>query len=209
MRMQPFPSSLHLRQQQQPAERIQAALTDGDTRRGLRIGEVQYVRSYGTIKLVPCQLPRRKACGCDDTVWCWYGRDTRGRDTRTFPAILIISTTPAVFQNLLSSLLLPPACTLHTPSPPPPQFPSIHLFSTSTCSNSHTPAPSEAPKRGTSPACPSHNNTHLQLLKQSSQAGHINPTAKLPTSAPRQHRERKILPAARARVTYSPPEQIT
>ena len=72
-------------------------------------------------------------------------------------------------------------------SPPPPA-----------ASNRHTPAHTPAPrhkKRHTSPACPSHNNTHLTQTHTAE--SRPNPTAKLPTSA--LQRTAKKNPASGAR----------
>lgn len=89
----------------------------------------------------------------------------------------------------------PPPLLLHRPN----NSHHFHLFSTSTCSQ-QPPHPSthtrpEAPKRGTSPACPSHNNTHLTQTHTAE--SRPNPTAKLPTSA--LQRTAKKNPASGAR----------
>lgn len=104
--------------------------------------------------------------------------------------------------------LPPPPTHIRSPPPPPQYFPSLHLFSTSTCSNRHTPAHTHTKEAPHPHAQATTTHAHSQLLLAQTQSpGQTQQRNYRPP--PPAHSEGKILPAARARVTYSGPQQIT
>lgn len=140
----------------------------------------------------------RSTCGCDDA------GETREGETTTHSIIPFASSYVINHSSRTSSS--PPPTHIRSPPPPPQYFPSLHLFSTSTCSNRHTPAHTHT-KEAPHPHAQA-TTTHTQLLLAQTQSpGQTQQQDYRPP--PPAHSKGKILPAARARVTYSGPQQIT
>ena len=91
----------------------------------------------------------------------------------------------------------PPPTHIRSPPPPPQYFPSLHLFSTSTCSNRHTPAHTHT-KEAPHPHAQATTTHTLPTPPRSNTESRPNPTARLPTSASSAQQRKNPASGARA-----------